>query len=676
MPTKPSKPIIDKPSKEMLKDLIRPYSDEEINNPKDKREKNLKKLYKEHGIKIETPKTKHMSFLPEDKKAYPNYDQYMYIPNQRDTKKWLLALKDIKYKQRAGLPYKEAIKASVQSWNKMEIFDFLNWMKFYEEGAPMKYKFAQVWYENGQPGYFLHIKPDAQKEPEPVVDSNPVRDAEEEAARQEEKRSTIEKQRSKIIGRLDSAEKLLRSPEGQQFAGTELEQLMEAIYTLKKKVQLVNKLSVSTRLYEDMIVREGNVLKRQGLNKAAAMLYSLAQSPGQSGQAATGQQYGGKVPMDVQPPADPSGAGQSGMPNGYVNLSVNDPSQPNNVNEFQPSLDAFSADAPPPPPGPPASPGGVAPPPPPPPPEPTAPVAPPQPKGIKEFIQNMNEGPMTNEVAGTPDQLHVSDEDDLEVNDREEELMVTEAQVAPIAPPGVPPAALEDVPITDDPPPAKGDPANLPPPSPDAPDAPKGPKGPKAPGGADEEPLTVTEDDIPPGGTGGTGFTTKMDEMLKGVTVADIVAELEDISKDYKTRSQPRRLSKVDMMLDSVGLASMFPSLSEAQNKALEANNYISTRVDDILSKLRGAMAGSEKPAGAALDRPEIAGIKGKLQSDQDKEKQRKQMRKEQEASELEGGAGKETPQVEMGELAPPAAPAAPPVTPPPLPAPPPRAAV
>lgn len=672
MPTKPSsKQKPDKPS--MWKDLIKPYTDEEINNPKDKRDKNVKKLYKDHGIELPEPKTKRLTYIPEKKKAYPNYDQYIYIPGQRDTKKWLLAVKDIKYKQRAGLPYKEAIKASVQGWNKMEIFDFLNWMKFYDEGTQMKYKFAQVWYENGQPGYFLHIKPDAPKEEAPVVDSNPVRDAEEEAARQEEKRSTIEKQRAKIIGRLDSAEKLLRSPEGQQFAGTELEQLMEAIYTLKKKVQLVNKLSISTRLYEDMIVREGNVLKRQGLNKAAAMLYSLAQSPGQSGESANGLSHGGKVPMDGQSPLDPSGAGQAGMPNGYVNLSVNDPTQPGNVNEFQPSLDAFSADAPPPPAdgnAPPPGPGGSTPPPAagPPAAEPTAQSAPPLPvapqaKGINEFIKNMNKG----NVSGADDQMQVADEV-LEVNDHDEELMVTEAQLAPAIPPGVPPAALEDIPTTDDPAPERGEPANLPPPSPDVPDAPKAP-------GGDEEPLTVTEDDIPPGGTGGTGFTTKMDEMLKGVTVADIVAELEDISKDYKTRSQPRRLSKVDMMLDSVGLASMFPSLSEAQNKALEANNYISTRVDDILSKLRGAMSGSEKPAGPTPDRPDVAGIKGKLQSDQDKEKQRKQMRKEQEAAELEGGAGKETPNVEMGELAPPAAPPPPPATPP-LPTPPPRAAV
>ena len=136
-----------------------------------------------------------------DKMAYPNYDQYMYIPGQHDLKRWMMAVKNIHYKKRAGFEFKEAVRQSTQDWKKMEIYDFLNWLKFYEEGAHMKYKTAQVWYEKGQPGYFLHIKPDAEKEPEPHTDGNAVNDAREEAERSEEKRTTIEKQRAKIIPR-------------------------------------------------------------------------------------------------------------------------------------------------------------------------------------------------------------------------------------------------------------------------------------------------------------------------------------------------------------------------------------------------------------------------------------------------------------------------------------------
>jgi hypothetical protein len=599
-----------------------------------------------YGIDYSKFKPEQLSFI-KGKQAYPNYDQYIYTPGQHDTQKWLLAVKDIYYRQKAGLPFKEAIRTTTQGWKKMEIFDFLNWLKFYDEGTNMKYKTAQVWYENGQPGYFLHIKPDAPKEPQAVTDGNAVNDvndAREEAERQEEKRSVIEKQRQKIIGRLDSAEKLLRSPEGQQFAGQEMENLMEAIYGLKKKVQLVNKLSVSTRLYEDMIVRQGNVLKRHGFTKAAEMLYSLAQTPGASAEGAKGNGKLSDFVPPTSPPPDPSGAGQSGTMRGSPMVPL--PGTPDietsvegDQNKDQPSVPALSGQAPPPNGTPVSSPAII-------------PQEPPQPAGIKEFIENMNVGTSDTSVAA---------DDQLEVSDSEEELMVTEAQAAP--PPGIPPEVMEDVPMTDTPKPERGNPASIAPPVLTPP--------PAAP--AVEEPLEVTEDDIKTpieDQSDVTDFDSKIDNAFKDVTIEDVVAKLENISKNYKTREQPRQLSVVDMMLDSLGLASMFPSLSEALNKSLEANNYISTRVDDILSKLRGAMASQEKgPAGTPVERPEVAGIKGKLQSDQDKEAKRKQMRKEQEASELEG-AGKETPEVEMGDLAPPpAAPVTPakPVAPKPL---------
>src|SRR6185369_3419127 len=295
---------------------LQPYSDEELQLTPEMEDK-MKKLmefFDNHGIDYDKFIPKFYSYISE-KKAYPNYDQYQPIANQHDMQRWMLALKDIHYKQKAGYPYRDAIKNATQGWQKMEIYDFLNWLKFHEEGAHMKYKFAQVWYENGQPGYFLHIKPDAQKEPEPKTDGDSVEKASQDAERNEEKRQIIEKQRSKIIGRLDSAEKLLRSQDGQEFAGSELENLMEAIYTLKKKVQLVNKLSVSTRLYEDMIVREGNVLKRNGFTKAADMLYSLAQTPGAGGEAAKGTDDAGAVPntSPPPPPAEPQGA-PGGLP--------------------------------------------------------------------------------------------------------------------------------------------------------------------------------------------------------------------------------------------------------------------------------------------------------------------------------------------------------------------------
>lgn len=606
-----------------VQEEIRPYSDEELSEKGvDEKIEKLMKFFDEHGISYDKFTPSSRAFLDE-KKAYPNYEHFSYVPGQHNTQKWLMAVKDIYYQKKRGVAYQDAIRQVTGGWKKMETYDFLNWLKFYEEGAHMKYKFAQVWYENGQPGYFLHIKQDTQSAATPTVDVDAAR---EEVSQQEDKRQIIEKQRAKIIGRLDSAEKLLRSPDGQVFAGPEMEGLMEAIYSLKKKVQLVNKLSVSTRLYEDMIVRESNVLRRKGFVKAASLLYSVAQTPGADAVLGPdGKAASGAMPPPA-PPTDPSGAGNPGAPGG---LPATIPGVPDintpvgqDQNKDQPSAPGLR---------PPAAPPGTA--------QSSPAIMPqeePQPVGIKEFIENMNDGNKTD-----TDDLEVTD--NLEVEDSEQQLMVTEAQAMPPVPGGPPTATLEDVPMTDTPPPAPLNPVD---PIPAIPET----KPAAAPAG--EEPLEVTEDDIPgdtPSGGLGSSLDSKLDSTFDSVTMEEIVAELKDISQYYKVREMPRRLARLDMMFDSKGISAYFPSLAEAQKSALEANNYISSRIDDILSKVSGSLA-SKNPG-------------AKLKEDQDKEKQRKQMRKEQENAELEGGTapapspgGKETPQVEMGELAPPAA--------------------
>jgi len=628
--TKYKKPIIDMPSKKQLEEIVRPYSDEELSSTQvDDRIKKLTEFFDEYGIDYGKFKPEHLSFI-ENKKAYPNYDQYIAIPGQHDMKKWLMTVKEIHYKKKAGYDFKDAVRQSTQDWKKMEIYDFLNWLRFHEEGAHMKYKTAQVWYENGQPGYFLHIKPDAKPEPEPVSDGNAVNDAREEAAHNEDKRNIIERQRSKIIGRLDSAEKLLRSPEGQQFAGQELENLMEAIYGLKKKVQLVNKLSISTRLYEDMIVREANVLGRKGFTKAASMLYSIAQTPGQSGQSAVGSPNGNAMPT-ATPPPDPSGAGQVGVPSGLPATApgvpnINTPTDGDQNKDQPPAVAIMGGNAP----------IGTA--------QSTPDIIPqedPQPKGIKEFIENMNEGNQTEDSKA---------DDHLEVSDQEEELMVTEAQA-------IPPAALEDVPMTDSPSPVRGKPANLPSPVADTPDI----------AGRDET-LEVTEDDIAPitndspsGGIGGSNIDNRIDKVFDSVTMEEIVSELEDISKYFKVREMSRRLARIDMMFDSKGISAYFPSLAEMQNKNLDANNYCATRIDDILSKVRGSIAVHETVLKnePKIVSPEISKIKNKLEQDDIKEKQRKQRRKDEENAEITPVVRKETPTVDIGELGQPTVPIA-----------------
>src|SRR5271155_4251551 len=258
----PKKPMLDESARKKIRELAsRPYQDISIEGIEDKIQK-LMKFLDEAGIDYDKFQPGTFPTVFDDKKAYPNYDQYMYVPGQHNLQKWLETVRKIFAGEKGGMTRVNAVRQATNGWNPMETFDFLNWLRFYQEGTHLKYKTAQLWYENDQPGYFLQIKPDPPKPVEPTVDHNAVDNVREDSERSDERKRIIEKQRQKIIGRLDSAEKLLRSPEGQLFAGPELENLMEAIYSLKKKVQLVNKLSTSTRLYEDMIVREGNVLRR------------------------------------------------------------------------------------------------------------------------------------------------------------------------------------------------------------------------------------------------------------------------------------------------------------------------------------------------------------------------------------------------------------------------------
>jgi hypothetical protein len=581
--------------------------------------------------------------LPDNKKAYPNFDSYQYIPGQHNVHKWLQSVHQLYKMEKEGSGRVKSIRQVTSGWNIMETYDFLNWLRYYESGAHMKYKMAQLWYENGAPGYFLHVKPDPIKEPEAPVSGHDIDFARDKANDDGEKRETIEKQRNKIIGRLDSAEKLLRSRDGQMFAGTELEALMESIYQLKKKIQLVNKVSTSTRLYEDMIVRQANVLQRDGFAKAAAFMFETVAQANNPPPDGTGKPGGINVLPPPDPPESPSAPLHPGAPGGLPSMgpgmSQNAPAAtgvPNaGPNDNAPNLKGMG-------PAPTGTAGNGVP----------TPV--PQDDDIKspglnDFLQKIDTGNITSYDKSNGEDDNLDIEDTIDVSAIEDEIMVTEAQLAPPA----------DIPITDKPAPVK--------PSREAVTAP-----------ATETPLEVTEDDVaqPPKGDmdpspQASNFDAKIDQVFSNITVADVVAKLEDISKVFKNREIPRQLGVVDMMLDSLGLASYFPSLSEATNKALESNNYIATRVDDILSKLRGGMEGGkvDLKGESGSDRPEVSGIKNKLTQDADKEKQRKQQRKDQEASELAGGpkapgAGKETPEVEMAEdlgLKPPArAPAAP----------------
>lgn len=490
--------------------------------------------------------------------AYPNYESYFPVESSRNVQKWLQAVQDIYYKQNNGIDRITAFSQVLGNWDKLELLDFKSWLKFYEEGSHLKYKTAQNWYEGSSPGYFLPIKKE---------EVNDAKDVEETP--NHDKKIIIEKQRNKIIGRLDSAEKLLRSDDGQLFAGKEFETLLEIIYQLKKKIQLVNKKSSSTKLYEDLIIREANVLNKKGFVKAAGILYKLSQDA---------------VPAPTPPelPTNVSGAPTSG-PSTTVGNTPQDNNNPNLMTENS---------------------------------EPS--------EGMKEFLDGLNGGNFSDELS-VDDELEVNDADDL----------IVEAQAAPTKEP-------ENLEVVDESTPA--------------------------PQTKIQESDSKTVKESP----STTNFDNIIDAAFANLTVDDVVAKLEDVAKIFKNREIPRQLAIVDMMLDKLAMSAFFPQLAEATNKSLESNQYVLTRVEDILAKLRGSMVATNAVdlihSTSEKTNPETAALQAKLQQDADNEKNKKQLRKDLEDKALQDKmTDKETPEVEIDEdlsapvnVAPPAAPVAP----------------
>jgi len=85
-----------------------------------------------------------------------------------------------------------------------------------------------------------------------------------------------------------------------------------------------------------------------------------------------------------------------------------------------------------------------------------------------------------------------------------------------------------------------------------------------------------------------------IEEALKNVTIDDLVSKLDGLAQAYRVREKTRQLTIVDLIMQQLGISSYFPNLSEAINKAFDSNQYILSRVEDILARLRGAATTDE----------------------------------------------------------------------------------
>lgn len=560
-----------------------------------------------------------------EKNAYPGGGDYIPRVHPYNTDKWLGALRDIKTRCNAGVPYVTAYELSTKGWDKKELRDFHSWVRFYDEQGHMKYKTARLY---GYEGYYLPTSPVL---PNPVVvpqsksqapDENAAAVANADAAIkaetearakaeaaaaieaaakvEEERLAALEQHRDKILSRLRSLRKLWTDKKGKTIAGPSFGKFLDALNEIEKHV---HNLKVSNATLSCLIMRQANILSKHGEMRASEALRKMAELPG------------------GVPAADPNASIPSGGALGNNNPSL-----------VAPPLD-----------------------------EPAE-----QPnEELMEFFNGLNgEDPFDDDSEAEDDELDDIDEqnahdafvlDEVEIDEEpsDEDLeirLVSEGQVVPEAPPA--PTA-----------PAK------PEAKPTAPEAPEKPAEPS------DEPARTPKTDNDPAGLKpskeglepGKDFDHLIDAAFSNLRVGDIVKRLDDLSRIFKNREIARQLSIVDMMMDKLGLSSFFPSLAEATRSALESNQYCLVRIDEVKSRLSGALdttgkslhdmgeehsiVNQQPPSDLtgedmSPDDPLLEQVKNNLDATQKKDKLRKELRKNIEENALVESGNKQKAEI------------------------------
>jgi len=107
-------------------------------------------------------------------------------------------------------------------------------------------------------------------------------------------------------------------------------------------------------------------------------------------------------------------------------------------------------------------------------------------------------------------------------------------------------------------------------------------------------------------------------EIMNGdVSISHASNKLEQVAGTLADRRIIRYLAEFDIMLDKIGIASMFPELAEAQAKLIESYSYALTRVTKMLGMLSNSKAmqemaasGNEPAPGTEaeqIEQPEVA---------------------------------------------------------------------
>jgi hypothetical protein len=135
-----------------------------------------------------------------------------------------------------------------------------------------------------------------------------------------------------------------------------------------------------------------------------------------------------------------------------------------------------------------------------------------------------------------------------------------------------------------------------------------------------------------------------LENALSGITITDVIERLDTLVNLFRTREIPRQLAIIDLMMDQLNLSSFFPGLAEASSKSLESNQYALTRIEEVLSKLKGSIKNPKeqeldllgKEISTSPSAVDLEGVRSSLEDQENKEKARKQQRRLDEQAKVE----------------------------------------
>lgn len=79
------------------------------------------------------------------------------------------------------------------------------------------------------------------------------------------------------------------------------------------------------------------------------------------------------------------------------------------------------------------------------------------------------------------------------------------------------------------------------------------------------------------------------EELAGSVSLEDAANKLDEVAGMLADRRIIRQLAEFDIMLDKIGIASMFPELAESQSKLIDSFSYALTRVTKMMGQLANA---------------------------------------------------------------------------------------